>query len=435
MRVSHSQSGWLRRYRSVARGALLALPLAVVLTLTTTTAATAAPQMAPLLAASPNAVANEYIVVLRSDTNLRSAASERQQVRREAAAEGGSVMFDYGTALNGFAARLPAEALEAVRRNPAVDYIQPNDIHQQTSGPAPTDQLPGPAPTAVQSNPPWHLDRIDQRYLPLNNQYVYTNQGQGVHAYILDSGIRSTHDEIDGRVVSAYTSIFDGNGTEDCHNHGTFVASEVGGQTYGVAKQVTLHSVRVLNCSASGSTAEIVAGMDWVADNHQNPNVANMSIQSAGGYTNVAMDQAAAGMIDAGVNLVLIVGNFDNNDCTNSPKDPRALIVGATTINDARNTIWNSSSYGPCVDVWAPGADITGAGSGSDSQVLTNWYGTSMAAPLVAGTIAMALESHPGMTMQQAHDLITDNATQWVLSDLGNSPNRLLYSQALTPTP
>lgn len=411
----------------MARAALLALPIIMLTVTTTVTTATAAPPAAaPVLpAGAATAAPDEYIVVLKTGTRAPAAATTRRQVRQQAVAEGGRVLFDYRAALNGFAATLPPPAVAALRRNQAVEYLQPNLVHRQPSG--------GAALATVQPNAPWHLDRIDQHNLPLDTQYSYTNNGSGVHAYVIDSGIRSTHTEFGGRVVPDYTAIFDGNGTEDCNNHGTFVASEVGGSTYGVAKQVTLHAVRVLNCSGSGTTAEIVAGMDWVAAHHQDPNVANISIQSNGGQTDFAMDQAAAGMIDAGVNLVLIVGNFNNNSCTNSPKDPRALIVGATTSSDFRNTGPNPSSYGPCVDIWAPGAAVTGAGSAHDWAVLTDWYGTSMAAPLVTGTIAMELQSDPTLTMAQAYDLITTNATMGVLSNLGNSPNRLLYSGFVSP--
>lgn len=355
------------RSRSAARLASLSIPVAMLIT-STGTAAGAAPAVAPLLPMTAGAVTaapDEYVVVLKDAAGTRAASDARQQVRRQAIGEGGAIQYDYGAALNGFAATLPPDALAAVRRHPDVAYVQPNLVHQQPTG--------GFAPSTVQPNAPWHLDRIDQRNLPMDTQYTYTSTGDGVHAYVIDTGIRSTHTEFGGRVVSDFTSIFDGNGTEDCNNHGTFVASEVGGATYGVAKEVTLHAVRVLNCSGTGTTAEIVAGMDWVADHHLSPNVANISIQSFGGVTDVAMDQAAAGMIDAGVNLVLIVGNFNTNDCQNSPKDSRALIVGATTSGDARNTGPNPSSYGPCVDVWAPGAALTGAGSAHDWAVLSNW--------------------------------------------------------------
>jgi len=427
--------------RTAARIMLLVLPVVIGFSGVATVVAAQAgePTVAPLLpAASATAVAGQYVVVLKARPEHLNAATARQRVRQQAVAAGGTILFEYRRALNGFAAELSVDAMEALRRNPEVAYIQPNLVHQQTSGGGgATSRAPDPvAVDTVQPNAPWHLDRIDQRNLPLNTQYNYTNDGTGGHAYIIDSGIRSTHVEFEGRVVKDFTSINDGNGTEDCANHGTFVASEVGGKTYGVAKKVTLHAVRILTCSNSGTTAQIVAGMDWVAANHLNPNVANMSIQSSGGQTDTAMDQAAAGMINAGVNLVLIVGNFNNGSCTNSPKDPRALIVGATTSSDSRNTGSNPSSYGSCVDIWAPGAGVTGAGRASDTAVLTNWSGTSMAAPLVTGTIAMALQSHPTLTMQQAYNLIVSNATTGVLSNLGSgSPNRLLYSQGLDPGP
>lgn len=420
--------------RTAARIVLLALPAtiafsAAITAITSVAARLGEPAVAALLpAVSATAAADQYIVVLKAKATHVNAASIRQQVRQQAVTAGAAIQFDYAKAINGFAAQLSTSAVEALRRNPDVAYIQPNLIHQQASGAVGSIGI-----DTVQPNAPWHLDRIDQRNLPLNSQYNYTNDGAGVHAYIIDSGIRSTHVEFEGRVVKDFTSINDGNGTEDCANHGTFVASEVAGKTYGVAKKVTLHAVRILTCGNSGTTAQIVAGMDWVAANHLNPNVANMSIQSANGATDTAMDQAAAGMIDAGVNLVLIAGNFNNSNCTNSPKDPRALITAATTTSDSRNTGSNPSSYGSCVDIWAPGAGLTGAGRASDTAVLTNWSGTSMAAPLVTGTIAMALQSHPNLTMQQAYNLIVNNATTGVLSNIGNSPNRLLYSLGLDP--
>ncbi|MEU6485324.1 S8 family peptidase [Streptomyces sp. NPDC046887] len=383
--------------------------------------------LAPLVADSGAAsqVPDRYIVV------TQGAAPE---VAEAARAAGGTIGLTYSTTLSGFSAELPEAAVTALRAHPRVKYVeavhrrQAPEVDVRNEGPA-KGQTSAPARTAAAA--PWALDRIDQRTLPLDSRFAVANTGKGVNAYVIDSGIRATHQEFGGRVKSGFSAIKDGRGTNDCHGHGTFVASEVGGKTYGVAKDVTLHAVRILNCSNSGTTEQIVAGMDWTAKNHVAPAVANMSIQSDKGETSQAMDEAAAGLIDSGVVLVLIAGNWGDNRCTNSPKDPRAIITAASTRTDKRNSGRNPSSYGSCVTLFAPGADVSGAAIKNDTAVATGWNGTSMAAPLVTGTIANAQQSNPGLTMGQAKDLVVANSTKDVLTDIGTgSPNRLLYAGA-----
>ncbi|MDQ1657190.1 MAG: aqualysin 1 [Cryptosporangiaceae bacterium] len=378
-------------------------------------AAQGAQPLAPLVAASQGRViAGEYLVVLK-----RRQGDSTLTARRH----GGTVLREYRTALTGYAARLDAVALAAVRRDPQVKFVQPNARQAGSAG-------------GTQANAPWHLDRIDQRAFPLDSTYHWASTGKGVTAYVIDSGVRGTHTEFGGRVKAGFSAIDDGNGTSDCATgtgHGTFVASEIGGKTYGVARQVSLVPVRVLDCTGNGSTEQIVAGMDWVAQHHTSPAVANISIESFQGAADPAMDQAAAGLISSGVITTLIAGNFDRGDCQNSPKDPRAIIAAASTISDARNTIWNNSSYGPCVTVFAPGAEITGAGVANDTAVANNWFGTSMAAPLVAGALAKVLQTRPTLTMAQAKQLVIDTSTKNTLTDVGTgSPNRLLYSAPTT---
>lgn len=237
--------------RTATRIALLALPAIIGFSVAATVVAAQAsqPTVAALLpAVSATAVAGQYVVVLKTKPEHLNAAAARQRVRQQAVVAGGTILFEYSRALNGFAAQLSPDAVQALRHNPQVAYIQPNLVHQQTNGGS-GETAARPGVETVQPNAPWHLDRIDQRNLPLNTAYNYTNDGTGVHAYVIDSGIRSTHVEFEGRVVKDFTSINDGNGTEDCANHGTFVSSEVGGKTYGVAKKVTLHAVRILTCS------------------------------------------------------------------------------------------------------------------------------------------------------------------------------------------
>lgn len=392
--------------------------------------ATPATPLAPLYATGVDEVTGRYIVVLkRPDQGGPQVAAEEALAGplATARAAGGTVRKEFTAALRGFSADLSDEAVTKLRKDPSVAYVQTVRVHQQDVG---------PAAGGTQPNAPWHLDRIDQRQLPLNNTYNYPDDAAGVRVYVLDSGVRATHTEFEGRAAGVYTAINDGNGTNDCANHGTFVSSHVAGKTYGAAKKASIKAVRILHCNNSASTEEIVDGMNWTAANAVKPAVANMSIQSSGGNTDQAMDDAAKGMVDAGLLLVLIAGNFNKGDCRNSPKDSRAIIMAASTKTDARNTGSNASSYGSCVTAFAPGADVTGAGKDSNSHVLTGWYGTSFSAPLAAGTVALALQKNASLTMAQAKDHIINTATTGALSNIGTgSPNRLLYVESGTPSP
>ncbi|MEU4745134.1 S8 family serine peptidase, partial [Actinosynnema sp. NPDC023658] len=311
-------------------------------------------------------------------------------------------------------------------RDRRVAYVETVRVHRQAGGAAPAEAEA--EVEAAQDNAPWHLDRVDQRNLPLDTSYTPPDDAAGVDVYVLDSGVRATHTEFEGRATGVYTSINDGNGAQDCANHGTFVSSHIAGKTYGVAKKADIKAVRILRCDNSATTEEIVDGMDWTTRNATKPSVVNMSIQSNNGTHDQALDDAAKAMIDSGLLLVLITGNFGKGDCQNSPKDPRAITMGASTKTDSRNTGSNPSSYGSCTTAFAPGAGVTGAGKDSDTHVLTGWNGTSFAAPLATGTVALALERNPGLTMSQAKALIIDSSTKDVLSNIGTgSPNRLLY--------
>ncbi len=305
---------------------------------------------------SPRAIKDRYIVVMDKTTT----ATQRGNAISQARSNGGKVHFTYSSALEGFAATLPARAVERLRENAHVSFIEA-DTRVSTD--------------TTQSPATWGLDRIDQRNLPLNNAYTYTPTGAGVNAYIIDTGIRRTHTQFGGRAFSGYTAINDGRGSDDCHGHGTHVAGTVGGSTYGVAKGVRLYAVRVLDCTGNGTDSGVIAGIDWVTANKVRPAVANMSL---GGGASTALDNAVTNSINSGVTYAVAAGNDGLNACSYSPaRAAAAITVGSTTSTDARSSF---SNYGTCLDVFAPGSSITSSWNTSDTATNTI-SGTSMATP------------------------------------------------------
>jgi len=346
-------------------------------------------------------LADRYIVVFRPGT--RGAEQLTAQLAR-----GGTVHYTYGTALQGFAATLPAAAIEGIRRNPNVELVEADAIVTTT---------------ATQSNATWGLDRIDQRDLPLSTTYTYENTGSGVRAYILDTGILPGHVDFGGRVSGGFTAINDGRGTSDCNGHGTHVAGTVGGNTWGVAKGVALVPVRVLDCRGSGTTSGVIAGIDWVAANAIKPAVANMSL---GGGASSTLDAAVANAVAKGVTFVVAAGNSNANACNYSPaREPSAITVGATTNTDARASY---SNFGSCLDIFAPGSSITSAWYTSTTATSTI-SGTSMAAPHVAGAAALYLSANTSASPATVTSAITGNATSGKVTSAGSgSVNLLLYT-------
>ena len=360
---------------------------------------------APLLAVGQGqGNADRFIVVFRPGTPNPNDVTD-QLIR----AFGGTVHYRYQTALQGFAATLPAQAVEGIRRNPNVQFVEEDGVAFAIG---------------TQTDPPsWGLDRIDQRNLPLDDLYDYNTTGAGVRAYIIDTGIRPDHVEYNGRVTSGYDFIDNDNNTADCHGHGTHVAGTVGGTNVGVAKSVALVGVRVLSCSGSGSWSQVIAGIDWVAANHTKPAVANMSL--GGGFSS-SVNNAVQGAVAAGVVFAVAAGNENTNACNRSPASaPDALTVGATTGSDSRASF---SNYGTCVDIFAPGTSITSSTMNSTTSY-GSWSGTSMASPHVAGVAALYLEANPGANPSQVGGAITGQATAGVVGSAGTgSPNLLLYS-------
>lgn len=361
-----------------------------------------APTMA--VQAEGDIIPGAYIVVLREAPGRTRAASVASAMGVAASA----MRYEYNSALNGFAAELTAREAERLARDPRVALVEPDRIA---------------VAYATQSPVTWGLDRIDQRNLPLSNSFTYTRNGAGVHAYIIDTGIRATHVEFTGRVGAGRDIVGNDNDPNDCNGHGTHVSGTVGGTTYGVAKGVTLHAVRVLNCAGSGSNSGVIAGIDWVRLNHVKPAVANMSL---GGGASSAIDQAVANAVGAGVTMVVAAGNSNANACNYSPaRAPSAITVGATTSTDARASY---SNFGSCLDIFAPGSSITSAWRTSNTATNTI-SGTSMASPHVAGVAALYLAGNTGASPATVANALIAAATTGVVTGAGTgSPNRLLFT-------
>ena len=372
-------------------------------------------------------IEGEYIVVLKPEAaslagepslmgrvNRSQVATIAQQISRSHSAR---LVRSYKKALRGFAVKADDKALARLLADPRVAYVQENGIVELA---------------ATQNNAIWSLDRIDQRDLPLSTSYTYDTNAAGVHAYIIDTGIRADHTEFTGRVGAGFTSELDGRGTADCQGHGTHVAGTVGGTQWGVAKGVTLHPVRVFGCGSTTTTDKILAGIDWVTQNHVKPAVVNMSLGSG---ADQAKDDATQAMINAGVITVIAAGNNNGNACLNSPgRVPAAITVGATMSNDRRPDASNwglgqGSNFGACLDIFAPGDNITSAAITGGTATSTANSGTSMAAPAVAGAAALYLTVHPLATQAEVAQAIIDGASPNKVTNAGaGSPNKLLYS-------
>lgn len=292
----------------------------------------------------------------------------------------------------------------------ATTFVVPASVALQLSDTAGVSSYPDTPVSAVAEQTPvpsWGLDRVDALDTPLDDKYSWTNSGTGAIVYVIDTGVYSAHSDFTGRVVSGYTAIADGRGTEDCHGHGTHVAGTVAGRNYGVAKTSTVVAVRVLDCTGSGYSSGVVAGINWVTANHPGgPAVINMSL---GGGANSAIDSAVNDAVNAGIVVVVAAGNSAADACSYSPaRVPAAITIGATDIRDARASY---SNFGSCVDMWAPGTQITSAWI-SGSSATNTISGTSMASPHVAGLAARVLSMNPALTPTDVNTrLVQKNST------------------------
>ena len=353
-------------------------------------------------------VPGRYIVQFASNT--ASAVAE--------ASLGSGAITTFSNAINGFVANLTASEVAGLNSNPNVVNIEADRVVSIS---------------VDQPQPGWGLDRIDQRALPLNQNYSYTSTGAGVTAYVVDTGINSTHTDFTGRIKSGFTAISDGNGVEDCNGHGTHVSGIMAGTKYGVAKSASIVPIRVLGCSGSGTVSGLISGLNWAITNHQAgvPAVANLSV---GAGASSSLNTAVANAVADGITVVVAAGNDNANACNYSPASaPSAITVGAAVpLNDSRSSF---SNFGTCVDIFAPGSSIPSAYRGSPTAAAT-LSGTSMASPFVAGIAAVYLETRTSATPAAVTAAIINAATPNVVTNAGvGSPNKLAYSASFEPAP
>ena len=360
-------------------------------------------------------IKDSYIVVFKD--GKAKAADVDADAKSLAKTYGGTVSRTYTKGLRGYAAKMTAGQAKLVAKHPDVAYVEPNRLVALND--------------TQQNTQAWGLDRIDQQWQPYDHKYTYPNVASNVHAYVIDSGIRISHEQFGGRASYGINTVNDQPPTDasDCVGHGTHVAGTIGSRDYGVAKGAQLVAVRVFPCGPLGNVADIIAGVDWVTANAIKPAVANMSLGLTVGSASVALDQAVQNSIDSGITYVVSAGNGDDvglplDACDQSPAHiPAAITVSGTDQADFRMS-W--ANYGSCVDIFAPGNNVLSAVNDSDNAV-AYYTGTSMSSPHVAGAAAMVLSANPGLTPQQVRDTIVGSATRSAVRNMGpGSTDRLL---------
>ncbi|MER5552381.1 S8 family serine peptidase [Streptomyces sp. NPDC002793] len=376
-----------KRARSVKlTAAITAVAAAAGVTLLATPFAGAAPAPAMGIihgADAATAVSGSYIVMLDQKADKAGLAEQY----------GGTLRRNYTSAINGFSANgLSETEAKRLAADPAVSkVVQNKKFHID----------------ATQDNPPsWGLDRIDQAETAGDDAYTYPDAAGGdVTAYVIDTGVRVTHNDFEGRATSGFDAVDNDDDADDGNGHGTHVAGTIAGASHGVAKKAKIVAVRVLDDAGSGTTEQVVAGIDWVTANHEGPSVANMSL---GGSADPALDAAVQKAVASGVTFAVAAGNESSDAGEGSPsRVPEAITVASSTADDEQSSF---SNFGSVVDIYAPGSDITSTWNDSDDGTNTI-SGTSMATPHVVGAAAVYLGGHPDATPDEVATALTDGAT------------------------
>ncbi|GAA3197887.1 hypothetical protein GCM10010486_79460 [Nonomuraea roseoviolacea subsp. carminata] len=410
--VRHDRHPMRRLSHPLAIGALAAATLAA----STGTALAEPPSPTPgtIRAADPGlAVQDHYIVVLKDTRGLRSRGVE-PSAKDLTDRYGGAVTRTYSAALQGFAAAMSQDEARRLAADPSVAYVE----QDATATVAERQDDP----------PSWGLDRIDQRDLPLSRSYTYGGTADGVRVYVIDTGIRATHTDFGGRASFGRDVLDNDDDASDCNGHGTHVAGTIAGTRHGVAKKARVIAVRVLGCDGKGPNSGVLGGVDWIAAHTTGPAVVNVSVKAS---PSSALTDAIRASVAKGYTYVAAAANDNADACKVGPANiPEVITVGATNRDDRRRS---TSNWGRCLDLFAPGGDITSAWHTGDSATNTI-SGTSMASPHVAGAAALYLGAHPGATPKQIADAIVAAATTGKVTNAGNgSPNRLLYIAPAAP--
>ncbi|MBL7669221.1 MAG: S8 family peptidase [Bdellovibrionaceae bacterium] len=382
---------------------------------------------------------DKYIVVFKKDSILSAQSSltalagvQATMSKLEDQYQLQSASLVFSEALQGGVYEMTEDQARALATHTNIAYVEKDQIVTINTNRAESqlgEQLV--RQLVNQSGVTWGLDRIDQASLPLNQTYSFESEaGRGVNAYVIDTGIMMTHEEFQGRAVSGFDLVDNDRDATDCNGHGTHVAGTIGSLHYGVAKNVNLVGVRVLDCGGSGTNSGVIAGVEWVTKNHVSPAVANMSL---GGPISKALEDAIAASIQSGVTYVVAAGNENRSACLGSPaRLSSAIKVGSSTSRDERSSF---SNFGECVDIFAPGSDITSTWWTSNTTTHTI-SGTSMAAPHGAGVVALYLSRSPtAMPAEVKAALLKGSAVGKVVSAGTGSPNRLLNTQFLSGVP